>query len=191
MAAFIRRVLLVAGHVVVLTLALLCASAAHAQQPQASASLTVTATVQSSITLTFANNASVGSPGFCPLTNAGTNNVGLDMGTASWTGGATSGCVNYIANAGPATYEVNSAFDVVVNKANTASLNYRLAASLVSVPPANVTWLANALALTTAAQTLSAATSYGRSTTTLRVQVKNSVPAQTLAETISFVATAN
>src|SRR5437016_6051906 len=123
MAAFLRRVLLVAGHLVVLTLALLCASAEHAQQPRASASLTVTATVQSSITLTFANNASVGAPGFCPLTNAGTNNVGLDLGTASHAGGATSACVNFIANVGPATYEVNSAFDVLVNKANTASPN--------------------------------------------------------------------
>src|SRR5882724_2429457 len=55
--------------------------------------LTVNANVQSSIGLVFNNNPSVGSNGFCPLTNAGTNNVGLDLGTASWLVGDNLACV--------------------------------------------------------------------------------------------------
>lgn len=171
-----------------LACALLCPAAVLAQ---ASGTLTITANVQGSIQLVFDNNASVGSVGYCPLTNPGTNNAGLDLGTASYATGDSLPCVNFVRNIGPATYQVSSAFDVVVNKANTASASYRLAVSMSSVPPANVTWIMNALALNTAPQTLQAANSYGRTTETLYVRVKNSVPAQVLTEVINFVATAN
>ena len=163
----------------------------EAQAQQASGTLTVTATLQSSIRLTFVDNASVGAAGFCPLVNPNTSAASLDLGTASWTGGASSSCVNYVKPAGPATYEVNSAFDVLVQKANTSSPNYRLQVAMSSAPPANVTWLLNSTTLTTATQTLLAAASYGRTTTTLHVQVKNSAAAGVLAETIFFTATAN
>ncbi len=168
-----------------------CALVCPAALAQASGTLTITANVQGSIQLIFDNNASVGSVGFCPLTNAGTNNAGLDLGTASNATGDSLPCVNFVRNIAPATYQVSSAFDVVVSKANTASASYRLAVSMSSVPPANVTWLMNALALSTAPQTLQAANAYGRTTEVLRVQVKNSVPAQVLAEVLNFVATAN
>src|SRR5262249_17044352 len=55
-------------------------AAGWAQAGQSStAQLTLTLTVQSSIGLVFNNNPAVGSNGFCPLTNAGTNNVGLSI----------------------------------------------------------------------------------------------------------------
>lgn len=155
--------------------------------------LTVSLNVQSSISLIFKTNPAAPSAGFCPLTNSGTNNVGLDLGIASFSGGSDSlACVAY-AHIGGATYQVSSAFDVVVSKANSSSPNYRLAAEISTAPPANVTWLVNNIALSNTAFTqLDAADNYGTAVTkTLQVQVKNTVPAQTLAETITFLATAN
>lgn len=159
-------------------------------QASSSATLTITANVQGSLQLVFDNNANVGQVGYCPLTNAGTNNAGLNLGTASFPNGDNQACVQF-SRIGAATYQVSSAFDVVVMKANTASANYRLAVSMSTVPPPNVAWLMNALPLTTAAQTLQASNAYGRTTETLHVQVKNSVPAQALIEVINFTATAN
>lgn len=170
-------------------LALALSGSAAAQQ--GSGRLTVTATVQNSISLVFVNNPSVGSVGYCPLTNAGTNNAGLDLGTAQAALGDSLPCVAFLWNAGGGTYDVSSSFDVLVTKANTPSPNYRLSVALSAAPPANVTWSMNALTMTTAPQTLQAANSYGRTTETLHVKVKNSVPAQVLSETIFFTATAN
>ncbi len=158
---------------------------------QASGSLTVAANVQGSIQLIFDDNPNVGQVGYCPLTNAGSNHASLDLGTASAAKGDTLPCVNFIKKIAPSTYEVSSAFDVVVSKANSPSANYRLAVAMSSVPPPNVTWLINALAMTVAPQTLQAANAYGRITQTLRVQVGYNVPAQVLSEVINFTATAN
>src|SRR6476659_8235722 len=75
---------------------LLCLLASSASAQTSSGQLTITMSVQSSITLVFQNNPSVGTTGFCPLTNAGTNNVGLDLGIAAFPGSFhTSTCVNY------------------------------------------------------------------------------------------------
>lgn len=158
-----------------------------------SAQLSLSLTVQSSINLIFQNNPAVGSNGFCPLTNSGTNNVGLDLGVASFPGGSdTLACVAY-AHIGGAMYQVSSAFDVVVSKSNSSSPNYRLAAQISTAPPPNVTWLINNVVLTnTAFAALDATDNYATTVTkTLQVQVKNTVAAQTLQETITFLATAN
>jgi hypothetical protein len=163
------------------------------QGASASAQLTITMSVQSSISLIFQNNPAVGTTGFCPLSNPGTNNVGLDLGTAFFPAGSDSlACVAY-AHIGAATYQVSSAFDVVVTKSNSSSPNYRLAAEISSSPPANVVWLVNNVILTNTAFTqLDAGDGYGTAVTkTLQVQVKNNVPAQVLQETITFLATAN
>ena len=126
---------------------LLCLLAASAGAQTSSGQLTITMNVQSSISLVFQNNPAVGTTGFCPLTNAGTNNVGLDLGTAHFPGIChTSACVNYTHLTG-AVYEVSSAFDVVVTKANSSSPNYRMAAQISTPPPANVTWLINNVTL--------------------------------------------
>lgn len=158
-----------------------------------SAQLTLNLTVQSSIGLVFQNNPAVGANGFCPLTNAGTNNVGLDLGTASFPGGSdTLPCVGY-AHIGSAMYQVSSAFDVVVSKSNTSSPSYRLAAQISTAPPVNVNWLVNGVQLSNTAFTqLDPNDTYGTPITkSLQVQVKNTVAAQTLQETITFLATAN
>jgi hypothetical protein len=179
---------------VLLGLCMICSVSGWCQAGQTSTGqLTVSMTVQSSIGLIFQNNPAVGSNGFCPLTNSGTNNVGLDLGTASFSGGTDSlACVAY-SHIGAATYQVSSAFDVVVTKANSSSPNYRLAAEISAAPPANVTWLVNNVTLTNTAFTqLDASDNYASTVTkTLQVQVKNTVPAQTLQETITFLATAN
>ena len=172
---------------------LVCLLAATSQAQTSSGQLTITMTVQSSISLIFQNNPAVGNPGFCPLTNAGTNNVGLDMGVAAFPGSFhTSTCVNY-QHLNASFYEVDSAFDVVVSKTNSSSPNYRLAAEISAVPPTGVVWLINNVTLTTTGfSQLDAADPYGTPVTkTLQVQVRNNVPTQTLLETITFLATAN
>jgi hypothetical protein len=172
---------------------LLCLLASSAAAQTSSGQLTITMNVQSSITLVFQNNPAVGTTGFCPLTNAGTNNVGLDFGTAAFPGSFhTSTCVSYT-HLTAADYQVSSAFDVVVTKANSSSPNYRLAAQISTPPPANVTWLLNNVALTdTGFTALDAADTFGaRITKTLQVKVKNTVAAQVLQETVTFLATAN
>jgi hypothetical protein len=167
----------------------LIASAAQAQT-SATAKLTVTARVQGSIGLVFNNNPQVGTNGFCPLTNAGTNNVGLDMGVASFTTGDTQSCINFFRILG--FYFVSSGFDVLVTKANSTSANYQLAVSLSAAPPANVIWSINFGTLNTAFTTIQNSNNYGTPVTeTLGVLVGQNVPPQTLFETINFLATAN
>jgi hypothetical protein len=89
-------------------------------------------------------------------------------------------------------YQVASAFDVVVTKANSSSPNYRLAAEISSAPPANVAWLVNNTVLNnTSFTTLDTSDSYAAAVTkTLQVQV-GLAGAQTLQETVTFLATAN
>jgi hypothetical protein len=174
-------------------LAAICLLVPAAQAQSSSGQLTITMTVQSSISLIFDNNPGVGTVGFCPLTNAGTNNVGLDLGTAAFPGNFhTSTCVNY-QHLNAAFYQVSSAFDVIVSKSNSSSPSYILAAQISTPPPVGVVWLLNNVTLTTTGFTqLDAADNYGqRITKTLQVQVRNNVPAQLLQETITFLATAN
>jgi hypothetical protein len=172
---------------------MLCLLATSAGAQASSGQLTITMNVQSSISLIFQDNPAVGTTGFCPLTNAGTNNVGLDLGTAAFPGNFhTSTCVNY-QHITAAFYEVSSAFDVVVSKANSSSPNYRLAAQISTPPPVGVVWLINNVTLTNTGFTAldTTDTFSARITKTLQVQVRNNVPAQVLLETITFLATAN
>ena len=176
----------------VVAVALLAHGDLTAEGGMAATHLTITADLQPSISLVFDNSPSVGSPGFCPLSNAGTNNVGLDLGAASYTGGDTLSCVSWSQLWGN-FYQVSSAFEVVVSAANTNSPNYQLAAEISTAPPANVFWLVNYTPLTnTGFTTLDASDSYGTPVTkTLQVLVGGQVAAQTLSETITFLATAN
>jgi len=152
--------------------------------------LTVSSTVNSSMGLIFRNNPSVGTNGFCPLSNPDTNSVGLDLGVASLTTGDNLACVGFFSAAG--FYEVNSGFDVVVTEANSTSASYNLAAALSAAPPANVFWLMNLTNLTTTFTTFQNNNTYGtRVTETLRVIVNQNVPPQNLLETIFVQATAN
>ena len=172
---------------------LILAAGMGASAQTSSAQLSINLTVQSSISLVFNDNPGVGSVGFCPLTNAGTNNVGLDLGSASFPGNFhSSACVNY-SHVGASFYQVSSAFDVLVTKTNSSSPSYRLAAQISTAPPANVIWLVNNVTLnSTGFTTLDTTDTFGRPVTkTLQVQVRNNVPAQILQETITFLATAN
>lgn len=165
-----------------------CVSSCVAQTR--TAQLTVSSTVNSSLGLIFRNNPSVGTNGFCPLSNPDTNNVGLDLGVASFTTGDNLACVGFFAVAG--FYQVNSGFDVVVSEANSTSASYNLAAALSAAPPVNVIWLMNFTTLTTAFTTFQNNNTYGtRVTETLRVIVNQNVPPQNLLETIFVQATAN
>ena len=172
---------------------LLCCAAISASGQASAGQLSISMNVQSSISLVFQDNPAVGTTGFCPLTNSGTNNVGLDLGSAQFPGSVhSSACVNY-QHLNAAFYEVSSAFDVVVSKANSSSPNYRLAAKISTPPPAGVIWLVNNVTLSdTSFATLDTTDNYGAAITkTLQVQVRNNVLTQTLLETITFVATAN
>ncbi|HEX7287710.1 MAG TPA: hypothetical protein VF532_16090 [Candidatus Angelobacter sp.] len=163
-----------------------------ARAQAASAQLNITLSVQSSITLVFNNNPSVGTPGFCPLSNAGTSNVGLDLGSAAFPGNTNVTCGNYT-HLTASFYQVSSAFDVLVTKSNSSSPSYRLEAQISSAPPQGVIWLIDNITLSnTAFSPLNTASNYGQPLTkTLQVQVRNNVPAQILQETITFLATAN
>jgi hypothetical protein len=163
-----------------------------AQGHTGSTQLTISMNVQPSISLVFQNSPNVGSSGFCPLSNAGTNNVGLDLGSAT-INGDTSSCVNFLFNWGNFSYQVSSAFEVVVSKANTSSPSYSLSAEISTAPPSNVTWqMSNVTLNNTAFTALDTADTYGQSVTkTLQVQVGYFASAGTLQETITFLATAN
>lgn len=165
--------------------------AVGASTAQNTAQLRVTLNVQSSIQLVFQNNPNVGTNGFCPLSNPNTNNVGLNLGSAWILGIQSSPCAAYTMQ-GLFQYQVASAFDVVVTKANSSSPNYRLAAEISSAPPANVAWLVNNTVLNnTSFTTLDTSDSYAATVTkTLQVQV-GLAGAQTLQETVTFLATAN
>jgi hypothetical protein len=155
-----------------------------------SAQLSINLTVQSSIGLVFNNNPSVGSQGFCPLGNAGSNASSLDLGSASYNGGDSLTCILFSQHGN--FYVVDSAFDVLVTKSNSSSANYQLSAQISSVPPANVQLTLNQKLLSTAFVALQNANNYGQPVTeTLEVRVRNDVPAQSLQETITFLATAN
>ena len=180
----IERCLLLAACLIVLL-----AVSAHAQ---GNTTLSISLDVQPSISLVFQNNPNVGSSGYCALVNSGTNNVQLDFGTA-WLFSHSSSCAAFGWVNPLGTYQMSSAFDVVVSKANSSSANYRLAAKISTAPPANVSWLVNSTALNnTGYTTLDTADSYGQTVTkTLQIQVYFTVQAQALAETITFLATAN
>jgi hypothetical protein len=175
--------------VLVACLSVLLAASAHAQ---AKATLAISLQVQPSINLIFQNNPNVGNSGYCPLVNSGTNNVQLDFGTA-WLFSHTSTCAAFGWVNPLGTYQMSSAFDVVVSKANSNSANYRLAAKISTAPPANVSWLVNNTTLNnTGYTTLDTTDNYSQTVTkTLQVQVYFTVPAQALTETITFLATAN
>ncbi len=175
-----------------IVMACIVALAAGARAQAGQATLSISLQVQPSISLVFQNSPNVGSSGYCPLVNSGTNNVQLDLGTA-WLFSSSSSCAAFTWVNPLGTYQISSAFDVVVTKSNSSSANYQLAAKISTAPPANVSWLVNGTALNNSSYTgLDKTDSYGQTVTkTLQVQVYYTVAAGALAETITFLATAN
>ena len=155
-----------------------------AAQDTASGTLTVTATVESSIGLTFENDAAG-----VALAGAGTNAATMALGTISaYETISTPGVTRTTA---AADFTVSSPFGVKVVKANTSSANYTLAAALGSADATN-TWKINATTLTTSNQSLGATYSYGSAVPhTMYLTVPFSASTGAISKVLNFTATAN
>ena len=163
---------------------LLTVPAVAAAQDTATGTLTVTATVESSIGLTFENDAAGVS-----MSGAGTNAATMAFGTVSaFNTIATPGVTRTVA---AADFTVSSPFGVKVVKANTSSANYTLAAALGSADSTN-TWRINAVSLTTANQDLGTSFSYGSPVAhTVYLTVPFSASTGAVSKVLNFTATAN
>ena len=155
-----------------------------AAQDTASGTLTVTATVESSIGLTFENDAAG-----VALAGAGTNAATMALGTISaYNTIGTPGVTRTVA---ATNFTVSSPFGVKVVKANTSSANYTLAAALGSADATN-TWRINATALTTSNQNLGATYGYDAPVAhTVYLTVPFTASTGAISKVLNFTATAN
>ncbi len=159
-------------------------SIASAQLNSASGTLTVTATVESSIGLTFENDAAG-----VALTGAGTNAATMALGSISAYGTIATPGVTRTTSA--TDFTVSSPFGVKVIKANTSSANYTLAAALASADSTN-TWKINAVTLTTTNQNLGTTYSYGSAVAhTMSLTVPYTASTGAVSKVLNFTATAN
>jgi hypothetical protein len=151
---------------------------------QDSGTLTVTATVESSIGMTFENDASG-----VALTGASTNAATMAFGAISAYNTIATPNVNRTVSA--ADFTVSSLFGVKVVNANSASSSYTLAAALASADSTN-TWRINATTLTTSSQNLG--TSYAYNTPvahTVYLTVPLTASTGAVSKVLNFTATAN
>jgi hypothetical protein len=170
--------------VVMVVASLLTVPTFVAAQETSTGTLTVTATVESSISLTFENDAAG-----VALAGAGTNAATMALGSISaYETISTPGVTRTTA---AADFTVSSPFGVKVVKANTSSGSYTLAAALGSTDTTN-TWKINAITLTTANQSLGAGYGYGSAVThTMYLTVPFSASTGAISKVLNFTATAN
>ena len=162
---------------------LLVPSVAAAQLNTASGTLTVTANVESSIGLTFENDAAG-----VALTGAGTNAATMALGSVSAYGTISPGVTRTLS---ASDFTVSSPFGVKVIKANTSSATYTLAAALSSADTTN-TWRINAVALTTSNQNLGTTFGYGSAVAhTMYLTVPFTASSGAVSKVLNFTATAN
>jgi hypothetical protein len=155
-----------------------------AAQDTSTGALTVTATVDSSIALTFENDAAG-----VALTGAGSSAATMALGTISAYETIATPGVNRSVTA--TDYTVSSLFGVKVVKANSTSANYTLAAALGAADATN-TWKINATTLTTSNQDLGAAYGYGSAVAhTMSLTIPVTASAGAVSKVINFTATAN
>jgi hypothetical protein len=155
-----------------------------AAQDTANGALTVTATVDSSIALTFENDAAG-----VALTGAGTNAATMALGAVSAYNTVSTPGVTRTVSA--IDFTVSSPFAVRVVKANSSSASYTLAASLGSAD-ASHSWRVNATTLTTTNQSLGSSYSYGSSVAhTVYLTVPFSASTGAISKVVNFTATAN
>lgn len=155
-----------------------------AAQDTATGTLTVTATVESSIALTFENDAAG-----VTLTGAGTNAATMALGAISAYNTVSTPGVTRTVSA--SNFTVSSPFAVKVVLANGSSASYTLAASLGSADATN-TWRINATTLTTSNQNLGSAYTYGSAVAhTMYLTVPFSASTGAISKVINFTATAN
>jgi hypothetical protein len=163
---------------------LMVPSVAAAQLNTATGTLTVTATVESSIGLTFENDAAG-----VAMAGAGTNTATMALGSISAYGTiATPGVTRSLS---ATDFTVSSPFGVKVIKANTSSGTYTLAAALGSADSTN-TWRINSVALTTSNQNLGTGYAYGSPVAhTMYLTVPFSASTGAVSKVLNFTATAN
>lgn len=155
-----------------------------AAQDTSTGALTVTATVESSIALTFENDAAG-----VALAGAGTNAATMAFGAISAYNTVSTPGVTRAVSA--SDFTVSSPFAVKVVQANTASASYTLAAALGSADASN-TWRINATTLTTANQNLGASYAYGSAVAhTMHLTVPFSASTGSVSKVVNFTATAN
>jgi len=153
-------------------------------QDTSSGTLTVTATVESSIGLTFENDAAGVS-----MSGAGTNAATMALGAISaYNTISTPGVTRAL---GASSFTVSSPFGVKVVKANSASANYSLSAALASADSTN-TWTINSTALTTTSQSLGSSYSYGSAVAhTMKLTVPFTASTGAISKVLNFTAIAN
>jgi hypothetical protein len=172
----VRAALIVAGLVTIPSFA--------AAQDTATGALTVTATVESSIGLTFENDAAG-----VALTGAGTNAATMALGAISAYNTVSTPGVTRTVSA--SDFTVSSPFAVKVVKANSSSASYTLAASLGSADATNA-WRINATTLTTSSQNLGSAYTYGSAVAhTMYLTVPFTASTGAISKVVNFTATAN
>jgi len=151
---------------------------------QSSGTLTVTATVESSIAMTFENDAAG-----VTLTGASTNAATMAFGTVSAYNTIVTPNVNRTVAA--SDFTVSSLFGVKVVKANSSSASYTLAAALGSADATN-TWRINSTTLTTTPQNLGTTYSYNTAVAhTVYLTVPLTASTGALSKVLNFTATAN
>ena len=164
--------------------AMLAIPALHAQD--SSGTLNVTATVDGSINLTFVSDGSGVS-----LTGSGSATATVPFSTVSAYGSAPAAGITRTVT-GETSFSVATPFDVRVVKANTASANYTLKATLSSADATNA-WLLNAVDVSDGTEkTITATGAYSTNASqTLKVTVPFSNTTGSVSNSISFTATAN
>ena len=151
---------------------------------QDSGTLTVTATVESSIGMTFENDAAGVS-----MTGAGTNAATMAFGAISAYN--TLATPNVSRSVSASAFTVSSLFGVKVVKANSSSASYTLAAALGSADATN-TWKINATTLTTSNQNLGTSYSYNTPVAhTVFLTVPLTASTGAISKVLNFTATAN
>jgi hypothetical protein len=151
---------------------------------QSSGTLTVTATVESSIAMTFENDAAG-----VVLTGASTNAATMAFGTISAYNTIATPNVNRTVAA--SDFTVSSPFGVKVVKANSSSASYTLAAALGSADATN-TWRINSTTLTTTPQNLGTTYSYNTAVAhTVYLTVPLTASTGAVSKVLNFTATAN
>lgn len=175
-AHFLSTVMIAAG--------LMSVPSVAAAQDTAAGTLTVTATVESSISLTFENDAAG-----VAMTGAGTNAATMAFGTVSaYNTVSTTGVTRTVATN---DFTVSSPFAVKVVKANTSSASYTLAAALASADATN-TWKVNTTTLSTSNQNLGATYAYGSPVShTVSLTVPFTASTGAVSKVLNFTATAN
>lgn len=155
-----------------------------AAQDTATGTLTVTATVESSIALTFENDAAG-----VALTGAGTNAATMALGAISAYNTVSTPGVTRTVSA--SDFTVSSPFAVKVDQANSSSASYSLDAALGSADASN-TWRVNATTLSTTNQNLGGAYAYGSAVAhTMYLTVPFTASTGAISKVVNFTATAN